>query len=197
MKIKVNITGYKKFLKKYSLFIILSTIICGAVISGAAYFLTGRDYVSESQLLVNLPQNEATTNADAIVANEGMINTYKQIIKSDEFLSEIAEDNNLDSSDLKDNIQIEQVENSYAFNVTLTNKSRKTVAALSNQISTRFKNTINQYVSVENVQILSSNIISSDRSRLMNLLRFAAIGLLTGFCLSMGTALIKENVIFE
>ncbi|MGX2945075.1 YveK family protein [Enterococcus alishanensis] len=197
MKIKVNITGYKRFLKKYSLFIVLSTIICGAAISGAAYFLTGREYVSESQLLVNLPQNEATTNADAIVANEGMINTYKQIIKSDEFLDLIAKDNKIDTSDLKDNIQIEQVENSYAFSVNVTDKSRKTVAALSKQISIQFKNTINQYVEVENVQILSSNIVSSDKSRLINLLRFAAIGLLTGFCLSMGFALIKENVIFE
>lgn len=127
MKFKVNISFYKKILKKYGFFIFVITAIFGILLAGIQYF-SNDSYISESKIMVNLPQNESTTNADAISANQGMIDTYSEIIKSDDFLKPIVQDfKELNLRDLRNSIKVEKAENSYVFKISITGKDKSDV----------------------------------------------------------------------
>ena len=56
MKFKVNISFYKKILKKYGFFIFVITAFFGILLAGIQYF-SNDSYISESKIMVNLPQN--------------------------------------------------------------------------------------------------------------------------------------------
>ncbi|OJG96191.1 capsular polysaccharide biosynthesis protein [Enterococcus thailandicus] len=183
--------------KKYGVFVLVVTALFGMLLAGIQYFAND-SYTSESKIMVSLPQNESTTNADAIVANQEMIGTYSEIIKSDEFLEPIADQfENLDLEDLKSNIKVEKAENSYVFKVSMIGSSESEAKSLGEKITSAFEKNIGQYISVEKVKILSSNVSSSDRGGAVSILRSLLIGVLTGFCLSIGILLVREFIVFE
>lgn len=197
MKITVNTSKYKSFLKKYWLFITLLTVLGGLISIGLQYF-TNDEYLSESKILVNLPQNEATTNADAISANQGMIDTYREIIKSDDFLEPIVSKfKDIKIKDLKNDIQVEKAENSYVFNVKIQGSSETEVEKLGSEVAKNFEKSISEYLNVEKVKILSLDVDSLDSGKTITLIRFLIVGLLTGFCLSLGISLLREFIVFE
>ena len=196
MKFKVNISFYKKILKKYGFFIFVITAIFGILLAGIQYF-SNDSYISESKIMVNLPQNESTTNADAISANQGMIDTYSEIIKSDDFLKPIVQDfKELNLRDLRNSIKVEKAQNSYVFKISITGKDKSDVRNIGKKITSDFEQRIGQYIHIEKVKVLSSDISSSDQDGLLSIFRFLLIGVLTGFCLAMGIVLVKEFVIF-
>ena len=196
MKFKVNISFYKKILKKYGFFIFVITAFFGILLAGIQYF-SNDSYISESKIMVNLPQNESTSNADAISANQGMIDTYSEIIKSDDFLKPIVQDfKELNLRDLRNSIKVEKAENSYVFKISITGKDKSDVRNIGKKITSDFEQSIGQYIHIEKVKVLSSDISSSDQDGLPSIFRFLLIGILTGFCLAMGIVLVKEFVIF-
>ncbi|WP_373171520.1 YveK family protein, partial [Enterococcus durans] len=181
----------------YWLFITLLTVLGGLISIGLQYF-TNDEYLSESKILVNLPQNEATTNADAISANQGMIDTYREIIKSDDFLEPIVSKfKDINIKDLKNDIQVEKAENSYVFNVKIQGSSETEVEKLGSEVAKNFEKSISEYVNVEKVKILSLDVDSLDSGKTITLIRFLIVGLLTGFCLSLGISLLREFIVFE
>lgn len=182
---------------KKRLSLIIVCMFIGIGVAGViTYFILTPQYSSQAQLIVRLPQNE-TTNVNDINGNLQMINTYKDLIKSDTVMNEVQQrmkreyDTDLSVGALSTSISVTQSQNSQMFSIVSKMADPIVAQNIANQTALVFQEQAKDMLNVDKITIISSavaNITPVSPNDKINL----AVGLVLGILLGIASAFILE-----
>lgn len=180
-------------------FLLIMAITLGAAVIAAvvSYFVLTPTYQSSSQFIVNQsPQEQnAQYNVNDIRANVEIINTYNVIIKSPAILGEVIEQLNLPYSvgTLSQNISVSNEQNSQVVTVTATDEHPALAVDIANTTVAVFQDKIQEFMSVDNVSVLTEAQLSPDPSPVSpNPVLNIAIAIVLGMMIGVGLAFLLE-----
>ncbi|MCB5951549.1 tyrosine protein kinase [Enterococcus sp. BWT-B8] len=192
----ISLQDIFRILQKRLLLIIFCMVV-GISAAGVLTFLViTPKYSSQAQLIVRLPQSEAT-NVNDINANLQMINTYKDLITSDTVINvvqqKIKEEYNQDVSisELKNSLSVKQSQNSQMFSISSTTDNPILSERIANQITAVFQETAHNTLSVDKISVISNASANTTPVSPNNKLNLV-IGLVGGLMLGILFAFIME-----
>lgn len=120
-----------------------------------SYFITPTYQVS-ADVLVNQQQEEHVTASD-VQSNQQFVNTYSVILTSNRILDQVKDNLDLSQSvkQLKQQIVVENINNSQVITVKVTDDDPEDAARIANEVTAVFKDDIKNIVDQQNVTILS------------------------------------------
>lgn len=178
---------------KKRVLLIFSMMILGVVaLAGMTFFLITPKYGTDTQLVVQSNQ-ETLTNANLqsdLTGNVMMVNTYKDLIKSDVVLDQVslqlAKEDGIQytSNELNKMISVTQSQNSQMFSIRVVSINAKEAMEIANKTAMIFKEKAVEILKVDKVSIISPAKLQTtpvSPNKKLNLLIGAVIGLLLGF----------------
>ncbi|MEI5989605.1 hypothetical protein A5881_001098 [Enterococcus termitis] len=196
-------------LKKRVGLIIVSMFLGIGVAGILTYFVITPKYSSQAQLIVRLPQNE-TTNVNDINGNLQMINTYKDLIKSDTVMTEVQQrmktehDNDLSVESLGASISVNQSQNSQMFSIVSKVTDPVVAQNIANQTALVFQEQAKDMLNVDKITIISAataNVNPVSPNDKLNLMIGLALGVMFGiavaFILELFDKTIKDDSFVE
>ena len=178
-------------LKKRVLLIFSMMILGVVVLAGMTFFLITPKYGTDTQLVVQSNQ-ETLTNANLqsdLTGNVMMVNTYKDLIKSDVVLDQVslqlAKENGIQytSNELNKMISVTQSQNSQMFSIRVISINAKEAMEIANKTAMIFKEKAVEILKVDKVSIISPAKLQTtpvSPNKKLNLLIGAVIGLILG-----------------
>lgn len=178
-------------LKKRILLIFTTMILGVIVLAGITFFLVTPQYGTDTQLVVQSNQENTTSiNLQSdLTGNVMMVNTYKDLIKSDVVLdqvsSQLAKENGIQytSSELNQMISVTQSQNSQMFSIKVVSRNAEEAMEIANKTAMIFKEKAVEILKVDKVSIISLaklKTIPVSPNKKLNLLAGAVIGLVLG-----------------
>lgn len=180
---------------KKRMLLIFSMMILGVVaLAGVTFFLITPKYGTDTQLVVQSNQ-ETLTNANLqsdLTGNVMMVNTYKDLIKSDVVLDQVslqlAKENGIQytSNELNKMISVTQSQNSQMFSIRVISINAKEAMEIANKTAMIFKEKAVEILKVDKVSIISPAKLKTtpvSPNKKLNLLIGAVIGLILGVML--------------
>lgn len=177
---------------KKRMLLIFSMMILGVVaLAGVTFFLITPKYGTDTQLVVQSNQ-ETLTNANLqsdLTGNVMMVNTYKDLIKSDVVLDQVslqlAKENGIQytSNELNKMISVTQSQNSQMFSIRVISINAKEAMEIANKTAIIFKEKAVEILKVDKVSIISPAKLKTtpvSPNKKLNLLIGAVIGLILG-----------------
>ena len=177
---------------KKRMLLIFSMMILGVVaLAGVTFFLITPKYETDTQLVVQSNQ-ETLTNANLqsdLTGNVMMVNTYKDLIKSDVVLDQVslqlAKENGIQytSNELNKMISVTQSQNSQMFSIRVVSINAKEAMEIANKTAMIFKEKAVEILKVDKVSIISPAKLQTtpvSPNKKLNLLIGAVIGLILG-----------------
>ena len=177
---------------KKRMLLIFSMMILGVVaLAGVTFFLITPKYGTDTQLVVQSNQ-ETLTNANLqsdLTGNVMMVNTYKDLIKSDVVLDQVslqlAKENGIQytSNELNKMISVTQSQNSQMFSIRVISINAKEAMEIANKTAMIFKEKAVEILKVDKVSIISPAKLQTtpvSPNKKLNLLIGAVIGLILG-----------------
>ena len=177
---------------KKRVLLIFSMMILGVVaLAGMTFFLITPKYGTDTQLVVQSNQ-ETLTNANLqsdLTGNVMMVNTYKDLIKSDVVLDQVslqlAKENGIQytSNELNKMISVTQSQNSQMFSIRVISINAKEAMEIANKTAMIFKEKAVEILKVDKVSIISPAKLQTtpvSPNKKLNLLIGAVIGLILG-----------------
>lgn len=188
-------------LKHHLIWIILWTIIAGALGFVVAKYVVTPQYNSQIQMLVSQKSNGKTTQPNAVQqADVQMINTYKDLITSRKILVATGAraqqmDNNIPVSHLSVNalrqaVNVSSKPNSQIFSVNVKTTNPKESSVIANSLGQVFKTRAKKLMHVKNVTVVSWAVLSTQPG-FPNTRIFVAGGALLGFIISFVVVIIR------
>ena len=184
---EINIRELFDFYMSKVLFIIIAVAIC--LIGGNLYskFVKVPKYESNTKIVLVSSQKE-TTKSD-LTFNQGLVDEYTVVVKSDKTLKTVLEDLNLvdkyTTSQLSKMISVSSVEKTSVINIKVTSTDAEEAANIANNLSDVFAQVVKDIYSLDNVYILdraeTNNKAVNDSVVKENVIYFLA-----GFVLSVG-----------
>ena len=178
---------------KKRMLLIFSMMILGVVaLAGVTFFLITPKYETDTQLVVQSNQ-ETLTNANLqsdLTGNVMMVNTYKDLIKSDVVLDQVSlqltKENGIQytSNELNKMISVTQSQNSQMISIRVISINAKEAMEIANKTAMIFKEKAVEILKVDKVSIISPAKLQTtpvSPNKKLNLLIGAVIGLLLGF----------------
>ena len=177
---------------KKRMLLIFSMMILGVVaLAGVTFFLITPKYETDTQLVVQSNQ-ETLTNANLqsdLTGNVMMVNTYKDLIKSDVVLDQVSlqltKENGIQytSNELNKMISVTQSQNSQMFSIRVVSINAKEAMEIANKTAMIFKEKAVEILKVDKVSIISPAKLQTtpvSPNKKLNLLIGAVIGLILG-----------------
>ena len=177
---------------KKRVLLIFSMMILGIVaLAGMTFFLITPKYGTDTQLVVQSNQ-ETLTNANLqsdLTGNVMMVNTYKDLIKSDVVLDQVSlqltKENGIQytSNELNKMISVTQSQNSQMFSIRVVSINAKEAMEIANKTAMIFKEKAVEILKVDKVSIISPAKLQTtpvSPNKKLNLLIGAVIGLILG-----------------
>ena len=177
---------------KKRVLLIFSMMILGVVaLGGMTFFLITPKYGTDTQLVVQSNQETLTnTNLQSdLTGNVMMVNTYKDLIKSDVVLDQVslqlAKENGIQytSNELNKMISVTQSQNSQMFSIRVISINAKEAMEIANKTAMIFKEKAVEILKVDKVSIISPAKLQTtpvSPNKKLNLLIGAVIGLILG-----------------
>lgn len=193
----INLEDIFKIVKK-RMVLILTVMLLGSGLSAIMTFVIMKpNYYSSSQLLAKMSQDEnVAVNLGDVNTNLMLINTYKDIIKSDLVLSESATTLSqlgyqVTASELASEISVVQAPNSQMFTISALSADPRLARDIVNVVADVFKKKASEVIDVDKITILAPATLSEKPTSPNNKLNLV-IGLVLGLFLGIGLALTKE-----
>ena len=177
---------------KKRMLLIFSMMILGVVaLAGVTFFLITPKYETDTQLVVQSNQ-QTLTNANLqsdLTGNVMMVNTYKDLIKSDVVLDQVslqlAKENGIQytSNELNKMISVTQSQNSQMFSIRVISINAKEAMEIANKTAMIFKEKAVEILKVDKVSIISPAKLQTtpvSPNKKLYLLIGAVIGLILG-----------------
>lgn len=183
-------------LRKHLTSILISMFVGLALAAIVTFFVLTPQYRSQAQLIVTLPQTE-TTNANDVNMNLQMINTYKELVTGDLVINQVKDriesEYGIDKSvqELKDSVEVTQLQNSLMFSIRATDTSSVYAANIANTTALVLQENAKDVLSVDKISIISNAEASSSPVSPNNKLNLA-IGLVLGIIVGVGIAFLLE-----
>lgn len=175
---------------KRNLIKIITCMFIGLGVSGIiTFFVINPTYSSQTQMIAQLPKDQKEA-ANDINTNLMMINTYKDLIKSNMVTSAAADVLNkeyhydLNAGAVRDAVEVSQEENSQMFTIKATASSPKEARDIANVVAKEFQRKASKVMKVDKVSITSSavaNAMPVSPNYVLNL----AIGVVAGFIVGL------------
>lgn len=191
---------------KKRVLLIFSMMILGVVaLAGMTFFLITPKYGTDTQLVVQSNQ-ETLTNANLqsdLTGNVMMVNTYKDLIKSDVVLDQVslqlAKEDGIQytSNELNKMISVTQSQNSQIFSIRVVSINAKEAMEIANKTAMIFKEKAVEILKVDKVSIISPAKLQTtpvSPNKKLNLLIGAVIGLLLGFLIAFLLEFLDKTV---
>lgn len=142
-------------------------------LSGFLCFLLGYLYVNYYQvpmyhgtttiIIVKSDNDNQNISQSELAANEKLVSTYSEIIKSRKVLEQVIAELALDVSveELKQQISVSSVDDTAILKITITDKSNKTAAIIADSVALIFKQEIVSIYNIENISIVDNAIVET------------------------------------
>ncbi len=184
---EINIRELFDFYMSKMLFIIIAIAIC--LIGGNLYSKFVKVPKFESNTKIVLVSNQKETTKSDLTFNQGLVDEYTVVVKSDKTLKTVLEDLNLGdkytTSQLSKMISVSSVEKTSVINIKVTSTDAEEAANIANDLSDVFAQVVKDIYSLDNVYILdraeTNNKAVNDSVVKENVIYFLA-----GFVLSVG-----------
>ena len=185
--------------------IILSMMLVGiGFASLITFFIITPKYSSSAQLLAKMAQNENNTvNVGDVNANLMLINTYKDVIKSNVVIDEAFE-KLVNSSDfggtpeeLRDMVTVEQSQNSQMFTVKATSTDAKEAQIIANSVAKLFQKKAKDLIDIDKVSIIANAPLNEkpvSPNNKLNILIGAALGIVIGLGLAFLSQFMDKTI---
>lgn len=190
-----------QILKKKAAWIVLTTVAGIGLAAGVTFFLITPKYDSTAQLIAQNQEAEGSSGnlQNDINGNVLMINTYKDMIKSDLVIDEVQKKLQdeyqyvYSNSGLKNSLEVEQAQNLQMFQITATSSEPRKAALIANITAITFQEKAEEVLAVSKVTITSEAGVSAKAvfpNNQLNLL----IGTVVGMLIGVGLAFLIELV---
>lgn len=193
----INLEDIFEIVKK-RMVLILTVMLLGSGLSAIMTFVIMKpNYYSSSQLLAKMSQDEnVAVNLGDVNTNLMLINTYKDIIKSDLVLSESATmlsqlGYQVTASELASEISVIQAPNSQMFTISALSADPRLARDTVNVVADVFKKKASEVIDVDKITILAPATLAEKPTSPNNKLNLV-IGLVLGLFLGLGLALTRE-----
>jgi capsular polysaccharide biosynthesis protein len=193
MEETISLQEMFEIVKKRASLILFTTVI-GLVASVIATFLfITPKYESQTSLMVR----STSASTSSITNNVAMVNTYKELVKSDAVLDGAVKSLsnekglNFTSGQLQGTIDINQPQNSQLFYLKVTTTNASEAALIANAVAKSFEKEATKTIPENKLEIVSSATASYtpvSPNKKMNL----AIGVLVGLMLGVGIAFMLD-----
>lgn len=197
MEETISLEEIFNLLKKRWLLIVGCMVIgLGAAFGITTFFMTPK-YSSSTQLITQTPVVDNKVSQEAINSNLLMINTYKDLIKSQVIVDKVREEMAQDygfkgsASDISQMISVNQTQNSQMFSITVTSTSPEESANIANTVAKIFQKEGTKLTDTKKVTIASKAEINRNPvspNKKVN----TAIGAVLGVVLGVLIALLLE-----
>ncbi|MCL6598845.1 MAG: capsular biosynthesis protein [Alicyclobacillus macrosporangiidus] len=171
----------------------LIAMIVSAVLS---FFVLKPQYEADTTLLVNQKVNgNPSLEYQMILANQALVNTYSDIIKSATIERAVIQQLQLPYTlaEFDKMIQVTSPDKSQVIDVKVTDRSQVEAVKIANALATEFQNRAQQLMNVENVQIVDPAVVNPDAKPVKpNKKLNIAIALVLGLMVSTGLAFLLE-----
>lgn len=196
MQEEISLKDLYLIVKKH-LFTLFTLTLVGAIVSlGYMNFFVEPTYKSEAQLLVNQKQaDQPTINYSEIQSNIQLINTYRDLIKSQQLLTQVSENTGglYSPAELKSAITVDQATNSQIFNVRIVLDDPTNAQTVLAEITRVFDQTLRSIYDAEVSNIYVVQAATFEQSPVSpSTVRYLLIGALLGAAVSGVYVLIKE-----
>ncbi len=189
-------------LRKHLSTILISMFAGLALAAVVTFFIITPSYSSRAQLIVTLPQNDnaaSNSNLNDVNYNLQMLNTYKDIIKEGDALSNEVHnrlkanyDMEMTAAAIKANLEVTQSQNSQMFSIAATSDKAVDAQHIANTAAEVFQDTLKDVLNnVDKVTIISKATASTSPVSPNNKLNLA-IGLVLGLMVGVGLAFLLE-----
>ena len=153
---EMELYEFGRLIRRRWLWISLATVL---LVAGAAlwsYFLTEPEYAATTKLLVQNEAQNQTVSVDQLVANQKLLTTYGEIIKSNQIADDVIGRLNLNISTevLLNKVKVKTASDSLVTSVTVTDNNPKQAVAIANAFARSFSGNLNGILKVNNVSIL-------------------------------------------
>lgn len=196
MQEEISLKDLYLLVKKH-LFSLFALTLVGAILSLAFMnFFVNPTYASDTQILVNQRNPEqANINYNEIQTNLQLINTYRDIIQSEELLTRVADatGNVYEASDLQEAISVRQSTNSQMFTVTVILPDPQAAQTILAEVTREFDQTLREIYQTEigNIYVLQPASYRPDPVS-PSTIRYAAIGAAAGLAIAVLYVLVTE-----
>ena len=176
--------------------IFLCGLLFGLLAYGAVYLLITPKYMASTMLYVNnasTKENATTITQSDLYASSQLVNTYSAIITSESFLGNVIADADIDIEveDLAEQLEIESVNDTEAFKVTVMNEDPKAAARIANAIADIAPSQIPAIVDGSSVKVIDYASIPTEIAK-PSYRKAALIGLMLGLFISAIVILLRE-----
>lgn len=178
--------------------IVVSFVFLFSLGGSLAGFFTPPIFEAKSDLLVNsLPNGnvESTLVASEIDTNLRLIETYKQIMKSDRMKNKVNKKLNgiYSNNELAKKIKIESSEQSQIITIVANEQTPEKAVLLVNTYVTTFQDEIRMLMNLNNITILKEEVEVSDTKKIKySPLLYSILAFVTSVLLSLITIIVKE-----
>lgn len=197
---EIDLLELGKQILKHSLLILILAILAGLGAFGLSKYVISPKYEANTSMIVssskqNIDQNnpQADVELSQINANRALVSTYSEIVKSRGIADKVIANLNLDMDyeEFSNKVSIEPVKDTQIISVKVVDTIAQRAADIANETSMIFKDSITQIMNVDNVQILDKATLPEEPSS-PKVMRNTVIGVMLGFILGIGIALIME-----
>ncbi|MGZ4033194.1 MAG: YveK family protein [Tumebacillaceae bacterium] len=195
MDMELNLLGIWKLIKQRMW--LIAGITAGAVLIAGltSYFVLKPQYEAKSTILVQNQKSNDQMVYNDLMANQQLVKTYSDIIKSKRIAEDVKKRLSLTMSDddLLKKVQVETANQSLVTTVTVTDQDPKTAVAIANGVADAFNDNINKIMKVDNVSILDkAKLEDSSKQVSPRPMLNMAIAFVLGLMLSIGIVFLIE-----
>ncbi len=199
---ELELKDYFKILKKRIWLILISMTLITSATAAVSIYLLDPVYEASTKLIVNknmesLPAgSQATLDLNMINMNIRLIDTYKEVIKTEAIMDRVVEqypDLNLTAGQLISKVRVSSVNNTQVMTVSVQDESYIQAARIANAVSMVFQQQIPTIMSVDNVTILNEAKLNATPAPVRpNPMLNITIGLILSLMLGVGISLLLE-----
>jgi capsular polysaccharide biosynthesis protein len=191
-EVEIDLLALAKLLLRKWWQIAIAVVLVTAATATYAYGMKDDEYTSKASMIVQV-DSEAQSEYNDLVTGQKLIDTYKEVAKSDRVLNQVKTNLELDYSNtqLSNMISVTSTTNTLIINVTVTGFDKVETASIANEVVTVMQNLANELDSLEAIDTLDI-AVTPDVPSGPNRVLYLVIGVLLGGVLGTGFVLAIE-----
>ena len=208
MEEEVDLIEILKIFWNKKIFIILTVLISLVIGYIYSYYFITPQYTSKTTIVLTKDENanENTITQTDVTLNQQLVNTYAELIKTNNVLKQVIEtigEEKITQEELKNSISVKLISSTQLIEISVTNKDASLAKELTNEISKVFIEKIKEIYNMQNLNIVDyakQSVLPSNINHTKDLMTFGVIGALVSMLAIfviylMGSSVKKIDVI--
>lgn len=169
------------------LYILLMVLLCISIGCVYSIFIQKPMYKSYTTVLLTKESDSTTITSNDITLNKNLVDTYREIVKSNKVMNKVINNLDLDYSvaSLKELVTVESINDTEIIKITVINEESKLASEIANEIASVFNVEIIKLYNIQNIGIVDTAVAATSPYN-VNIIKSLIIAFLIGFVLSCG-----------